>query len=515
MVDWDETCDTLVVGSGGGGVCGAYTAAREGLEVILIEATDKFGGTTSLSGGGGSWFPCNPVSQRAGSDDTIESALAYYHSVVGDASPRALQDAYVRGGAPLIEYLESDEWLTFVSLPWPDYFGSDPNARLDGLRHIMPAPLPASEVGDLHQVIRGPLDTERLGAPLPDTLIGGRALIGRFLSAMAKYPHASMQLNTELVELVVEDNRVTGAIVERDGVRSAIAVRRGVLLAAGGFERNQVLREKYGVPGAAQDSMGPRGNLGKALQAAVDVGADTDLMDQAWWSPGLTHPDGRSAFALGVTAGIFVNNAGERFVNESAPYDILGRQVIELVNTDTMTLPFWLVYDNRSGENPPVQATNVSFSASDEYRRAGLWHTADSLEELADLIGVPAAALAATVARYNTHVRDGEDADYGRGEEVYDRSFSNDEKPLVPIAEGPFHAAAFGLSDLGTKGGLRTDTAGRVINVAGSAIDGLHATGNTMAAPSGRVYPGGGNPIGTSMLFAHLAAKNMAEGMRE
>ncbi len=113
--DWDDETDVLVAGSGAGGVTGAYTAAREGLDVILVEATDKFGGTTAYSGGGGMWFPCNPVLQRAGTDDTIEDALEYYTAVVGDRTPRALQETYVRGGAPLIEYLEADELLKFAA----------------------------------------------------------------------------------------------------------------------------------------------------------------------------------------------------------------------------------------------------------------------------------------------------------------------------------------------------------------------------------------------------------------
>ena len=81
--------------------------------------------------------------------------------------------------------------------------------------------------------------------------------------------------------------------------------------------------------------------------------------------------------------------------------------------------------------------------------------------------------------------------------------------PLVPIDRPPFHAAAFGISDLGTKGGLRTDTAARVLDTAGRTIPGLYAAGNTMAAPSGTAYPGGGNPIGTSMLFSYLAVRDM------
>ena len=95
-----------------------------------------FGGTTAYSGGGGMWFPANPVLLRAGTDDTVEDALEYYTAVVGDRTPRALQETYVRSGAPLIEYLEADEKLKFSVLPWPDYFGKAPKARADGMRHI-------------------------------------------------------------------------------------------------------------------------------------------------------------------------------------------------------------------------------------------------------------------------------------------------------------------------------------------------------------------------------------------
>lgn len=81
----------------------------------------------------------------------------------------------------------------------------------------------------------------------------------------------------------------------------------------------------------------------------------------------------------------------------------------------------------------------------------------------------------------------------------------------MSIDRPPYHAAAFGLSDLGTKGGLRTDTAARVLDTSGTIMRGLYAAGNTMAAPSGCAYPGGGNPIGTSMLFSHLAVLDMLD----
>ena len=514
-VDFSEEHDVLVAGSGGGGVTGAYTAAREGLDVLLIESTGKFGGTTAYSGGGGVWFPCNPVLLRAGTDDTIEDALTYYRAVVGDRTPRALQETFVRGGAPLIEYLEQDPNLKFVPLPWPDYYGKAPKARLDGQRHIAAKPLKVAAAPELRDAIRGPLDTERLGAETPaDYYLGGRALIARFLTAIGQYPTASVRRDTALVELVRADGpqkNIIGAIVETAGERRAIRTRLGVLLAAGGFENNEELRRQYGVPGEARDTMGGPGSRGLALQAGIAAGADTDLLDQAWWSPGMTPPDGRSAFALWFTGGIFVNQSGNRFVNESRAYDRAGREIIAQLQDGSMTLPYWMIYDDKEGEVPPVKAANVSIVETEKYVAAGLWHTADTLEELADKIGVPGGQLAATVARFNGFAAAGVDEDFGRGDEAFDCAFSAGASPLVPIDSPPYHAAAFGLSDLGTKGGLRTDSAARVLDRAGNPIPGLYAAGNTMAAPSGTAYPGGGNPIGTSMLFSHLAALDMRE----
>lgn len=515
-MNWDEEVEVISVGTGGG-LCGAYTAAREGLRTAVVEATEKFGGTTAYSSGGGLWFPTNEVLTAAGAGDTLADAKEYFHAVVGDRTPQDLQDAYVEHGPAVISYLLRDPVFAFVPYPWPDYFGRAPKAKLDGMRHIVPAPLPLAEIGeDLASKIRGPLDNDRWGVPADNTtLIGGRALVGRFLLGLTQYPNASLHLNTTLVELVPgDDHNVAGAVVERDGERIAIRATKGIILSAGGFEQNQALRTEHGVPGRAGDTMGPWGNVGKALEAAQALGAATDLLDQAWWSPGMTHPDGRSAFALWFTGGIFVNQEGQRFVNESAPYDRLGRDIIDQLNQGRMTLPYWMVYDNKEGEIPPSQATNVSMVEPQRYHQAGLRHTADTLEELATKIGVPPAALVATVERFNRFARRGVDEDFGRGEEAYDRWFTEGRSPLVPIDQGPFHAARFGLSDLGTKGGLRTDARARVLHTDGGVIGGLYAAGNTMAAVTGTVYPGGGNPIGASVLFSHLAALDMAANPR-
>ena len=507
-MDWDETCDVLVVGSGAGGVTGAYAAAREGLSVILVESSDRFGGISAYSGGG-MWFPGNAVLRRGGGDADMASAREYYHTLVGDRTPRALQDAYLDTGTELIDYLEQDPHFAFIVYPWPDYFGLVPNASATG-RHIMPAPIPAAELGALRAQLRPNLGEEREGVPPADELWMGQALIGRFLLALSTLPKAALRLNSPLTQLVREDDRVIGAVIGGPNAPRRIRTRRGVLIAAGGFEHNAEMRARFGVPGSVAGAMSPPSNDGAAIAAGMAVGADVDLMDQAWWSPGLLRPNGRATFTLGFDGGIFVDQGGRRFMNESTPYDRGGREIIARIERGALRLPFWLVYDDRDGGLPPIQYPNQPLGDIAGYRDAGLLRSGATLAELAAAIEVPAEALQATVARFNTQVESGADRDFSRGVEPYDRMFTQDRLPMDRIDRAPFHAIAFGLSDLGTKGGLRTDPDARVLEASGAVISGLYAAGNSMAAVSGTAYPGGGNPIGSSMVFAYRAARHMA-----
>ena len=292
----EETVDVLVAGSAGA-LAGAYTAAREGLSVAIVEATDQFGGTFAYSGGGGMWYPCNPVLVRAGSDDTIDEALRYYRTVVGDRTPAELQETYVRGGAALIEYLEATNNSSSRSCRGRTTTAQSPVRATTACAIPSRRRCRTTASADSRGWFVDRWITNASGHRARP-LTGGRAVVGRFLSAMADNPDVRRDLNTSLVELIVEDGRVTGGVVECDGERRTIRARRGVLLAAGGFEQNDEMRAEYGVPGTASDTMGAPGNTGLAHKAAIAAGASTDLMDQAWWSPGLIHPDGRAAFAL-------------------------------------------------------------------------------------------------------------------------------------------------------------------------------------------------------------------------
>jgi len=529
---WDDVCDVLVAGSGGGALIGAYTAGSRGLKTIVVEATDKFGGTTAYSGSG-MWHPGNPVLKRSGAADDPVAARAYYKTVVGSRTPEVLQDTYLDTGPKMIEDLERNPHFKFEVYPWPDYYGNVAHAHPEG-RHIISSTIPAAELGELRQHIRPTLSTEREGQQPADALMGGQALIGRALLANQDTGNVELRRESPLVGLIVEDGAVVGAEVEVGGKRRRIRTRRGVLLAAGGFEQNNALREKYGIAGPNTWSVGGLGNKGQALEAAIAIGAATDLMDQAWWSPGFMHPDGTATFTVGILGGIMVNGAGKRFANESMAYDRLGREMLKGEKTGVKHIPSWMIWDKRFGE-PPVMNASVALRPEAEYIAAGLWKKSDTLEGLAEQIGVPADALKDTVARFNGFAETGVDKDFHRGEEPFEKFVfaaaeylenlvSNEGKMakgpaekgpnpgLTPISEPPFYAAKIAVSDLGTKGGLKTDASARVLRPDGSVIRGLYAAGNTMAAVSGEAYPGGGNPVGSSAVFSYLAALDMTRG---
>lgn len=512
---WDETCDVLVVGSGAG-LTGAYIAATRGLKTIVLESTDMLGGTTAYSGGG-LWLPESPATKRANVEgNSVEGARTYFRAIIGDRTPAALQDAYLENAAPMIIELETNPRFAFEHYPYPDYFHDAPGFLPLG-RDTFPVPLPTSELGDLVALMRPPLGTERAGVPMPDTLMSGASLIARLLLAIRDTGNVEFKLNTPMDRLIVENGRVVGVEAVSGGKRLRFRAERGVLIAAGGFERNAAMRKKYGIPGSAAWSSGGPGGTGRPIEAGMEIGAAVDLMNECWWTPGVRHPDGSAYFAIGTSGGIFVNDAGQRFCNEAKPYDQIGRSLIAAEKqTGIRHSPFWFVYDARFEGRLPVDYSAVPILDQQRYYEAGLLKKADTLAELARQIDVPVEALEKTVERFNGFVKSGVDSDFHRGESSFDKFFavSGEEpnKALVPIDKPPYFAAALALSDLGTKGGLKTDEKARVLKTDGAVIPGLYAAGNSMAAVTGTVYPGPGCPVGASMVFSYIAALDMAGG---
>ena len=500
VTPWDVEYDVVVVGSGAAAMAGAWQAARAGLSTAVLEKTSLLGGTSAYSGAA-CWLPGTDVQRRAGNQDSTDSARTYLRSLLGDAHV-AKQEAFLETAPRLVAALEEDPAIEFCWRAFPDYF--DLPGRVPQGRSFVPVDLPVEELGDLAALVRPIVDRDRVGSGHGrGPLTAGRALIGRLLLGLHRSDHGTIRTEHDVDELVADrDGRVVGvSAITRHG-RVRVGARRGVLVAAGGFERSDAARQEHGLPGSAAWSMAPAGSSsGDAARAAVALGAATDLMDQAWWAPGVATADGGAAFAVGFRGGVIVDQAGRRYANESLPYDRFGREMA----ADPARVPSYAVFDGRTGAQFP--AFVVPGVDPDSQVAAGAWVQADTLEDLAARIGAPADALVATIARFNGFAAAGRDADFGRGEDEFDRFFAD--PALVPLDQPPYVAARLVLADLGTKGGLVTDVDSRVLREDGAPIAGLYAAGNTAASWTGPYYPGPGIPIGSGMVAASRAVTHV------
>ncbi|HXZ65673.1 MAG TPA: 3-oxosteroid 1-dehydrogenase [Streptosporangiaceae bacterium] len=550
MTGSDPEFDLVVVGSGAAGMTAALTAAVRGLRAVVLEKTEYFGGSTARSGGG-VWIPGNSVLRRQGLTDTPEQASRYLGYVAGEDTPAALQAAFLEHGPAMLDLVLASTPLRLKWVPnYADYYPEAPGGRVRG-RSVEPALLDGRILGAELARLRPPylpapagitvtqanyrwlsLGTRHPRAITTTARVTGRMIISkarhRRLLSMGQALAAGLRaglatagvpvwLNTPMTELTVADDRVTGVRAVRDGEPVVVRAARGVLLAAGGFERNAELRLRYQRPPIGADwTVGSPGNSGDGIAAGEAAGGALALMDDAWWGPSIPLTGG-PVFCLAersLPGSIFVNAAGERFMNEAAPYVDAVHTMYDRHTDDNPHIPCWMITDQRYRNRYVFTGVPPRKPLPRRWYRAGAVFRAGSLAELAGQIGVSADGLAKTVDRFNDFARTGRDADFGRGESAYDRYYGDPRsKPnpnLAPIAEPPFYAVKIVPGDLGTKGGLRTDERARVLRADGSVIPGLYAAGNTSALVMGRSYAGPGATIGPAMTFGYLAAIDAA-----
>jgi 3-oxosteroid 1-dehydrogenase len=331
-------------------------------------------------------------------------------------------------------------------------------------------------------------------------------------------------LNTSAHELVVEDGRVVGVVAEREGRRVRIRANKGVILAAGGFEASQSMREKYlPNPTRAEWSCGNHFNTGDAINMGLAVGATLDLMDDAWWGPTTIVPGEPHARMLviekSLPGSMLVSKRGERFVNEAAPYIDVVNAMYKRHTPESPCVPAYLVFDATYRKKYPCGPVLQASQQPDRMLPKALrnyFKKADTLDGLAAQLGVDAAGLKATVAKFNEYARTGTDLDFHRGETVFDRYYGDEKvKPnpcLAPIETPPFYGLEAYPGELGTKGGLKTDAHARVLRESGEPVPGLYAVGNCSASVMGHSYPGAGSTIGPAMTFGYVAARDAAGG---
>ncbi|NMG31547.1 FAD-binding protein, partial [Aromatoleum evansii] len=549
--------------AGAGALASAVVAADNGLSVLVVEKSDKFGGTSSISGGG-IWIPNNHHFAAKGGQDSYDKALQYLKAATGGVVPEQRLRAYLDNAPKMIKHLEDKSRVRYaVAEKYPDYYQHLPGS-LPGGRTLDPELFDTSVLGD-------ELPNLRQGAP-SNLLMGRiawtarqahkamsrefgwrlmvlglmlrfkldfawrrkskfdrRAALGTALIASLRRSlqdrKVPLWLKTEFRDLILEGGRVCGARVVREGREMEVRARRGVIFASGGFEQNQALRERY-LPQPTQavwSATPPGNNMGAALEAGVAAGAATALLDKAWWAPTIRVPKEekpRGVFAERAFPGaIVVNGQGRRFVNEAAPYlEFVDAMYQDQQKSGAKSIPAWVIFDAGFRFNyamgPLMPAQIMPDSRLKKEWLGTVYWKAPTLAELASQIGVDAQGLEETARKMNEYARTGLDAEFARGGNVFDRYYGDSNvKPnpcLAPIQKGPFYAMRLDAGDIGTKGGLLTNEHAQVVREDGTAIPGLYAIGNCSAAVMGTGYPGAGATLGPAMTFGYIAANHIA-----
>jgi succinate dehydrogenase/fumarate reductase flavoprotein subunit len=552
--------DVIVVGSGAAGLCAAAVAAKQSQTVLLLESASQIGGTTAISGGM-VWVPANHKMQEIGLDDSLENTKRYLqHTVTGSDEK---MEAFLATSDETIRYLEQHTSLKLRPVKrYPDYYPDLPGATLGG-RVLEPVPFDGSELGSHFAHLRWPLPEfmlfgammisrediphlrrvgqslqstmhtfklvaqyakQRMRHPRGTTLYLGNALAGRLYKSVLDLG-VDVRVDTSVVKLLSTSDRcsVTGVEVREHGQLRQVVANKAVILATGGLSHSTALRRHY-IPEGVSDvtACAESESLNRGAELALDA---TDVLLSAptqqggFWVPASVFQ--RTDHSLGVYPHtvtdrakpglIAVNQQGRRFVNEAVSYhEFVKAQVVP----QNHAVPAYLICDSRFLWKYGLGKIKPFTYRLDADIASGYLKRAETLEDLGGKLGLPINALASTVNTFNQYAASGEDPEFGRGANAYQRHLGDaDQQPnpcVAVIARAPFYAVEVIPSDLGMSAGMQTDAHARVLGADNRPITGLYACGNDMASVMNGAYPGPGITLGPALTFAYIAAQHAA-----
>lgn len=555
----ERHADVLVFGTGAAGLTAALVAAIEGLDVALFEKSAFAGGTTATSGGS-LWVPGAAPILQATPDVDVERARRYLLTELGPWVRQDLLEAFLDASPEAIDYLARHSEVRFAHATNPDYHADQPFgsatghaitalpfdgrllgadfARLKpprdvfmvlggmmvGRREIPILVRPFSSLYALRRTVgllaRHALD--RLQYPRGTRLLIGNALVARYLYSLRRRG-VSVEYETRLIDLHRENGRIAGAIVETAGRQRLVRARRGVILATGGIAHSGPLRTELMASHPHDYSMADEADTGDGVSAARRVGAAIDgaVPNPAYWSPASirTKPDGSQTLWIhghmdrGKPGLIAVDASGQRFVNEADSYHDF---VIAMFGADGRkpAIPAYLICDHRFVRKYGVGLVRPLVSRIAPFVRDGYLIRADSIEGLAQRVGIDQVALRQSIEKYNADARNGTDSEFGRGSRILNRFNGDPEQqpnPCVrPIECPPYYALKVWPCSIGTTVGLATDANSRVLDQAGVPLQGLYACGNDVTSVMRGFYPGPGATLGPAVVFAYRAARHLA-----
>lgn len=467
---WSDETDLIAIGAGGAGIAAAIEGRDQGLDVIVFESQGMTGGNSAICNGGMA-IPGSALQKEQGIEDSpdimYEDMIAWYGDDYDEAYVRLMCDELAR----------LYDWMTSLGVEF----------KAESL-----------------------LATNGHSRPREHHLAPGAAM--STLAAAAEERGADIRTNTAVSGIIrdPESGRVVGVALE-DG--SVVKARKGVVLASGGYARNADMLNKYvfgtGAEAYESSTYDAMGQDGSGILMAMALGADTRHMDYLSMLT-VQNPEGGTGDACAIyhLGAVLVNKEGERYVNEAQGYTNVWTETNR--QTDHMGFQVWdqAIYDE-------YRTNDSSYYSMDKVEETGLLLKADTYEELAGLMGVPADTFVATMERYNADVAaDGVGSVMGRAH------LNNDGPAPLTLDHGPYYA--FGTTNVifCTYGGLRQDaTQGcQAVDVYGNVIPGLYLAGNVSGYCNMGVVPGtriarnsSGTGFGGALVFGRYTAARIAE----
>jgi len=529
---WDLETDVVAVGSGLGSLTAALVAHDRGKQVVVLEKAPKLGGLCAY-GGGEVFCPNGRHMAHIDHADSDEAARAYFQFLAAGFNEPALTDKLLATYREAIDWVEDEAGVAWEAIEglhdyyYPDAPGSSTGrylnvALFDGAQlgewqsrtwamspHLPPG-LTHKEMyawGGLANVTKWNYELlgERMAA---DQRSFGPGMMGYFVKAAMVDRGIPAHVETPVRELVVEDGRVVGVRAEQNGRDLFVGARRGVILGIGGYDHNPRMATMYEAWHEWNSAAQPYFH-GDHIVMAGEIGADVAsvppqnlAMFYGYHIPGEEHdgaPIFRSSWECGCPHAIWVNEAGERFADESFYKDYQPR--IRQMDGRTQSFPNrqpFLIFDANYRAKYPLGSYTPGMDIPEE-----LAVQADSLRALAAKIGIDPDALERTVDEFNEAAERGEDPRFGMGHFPWTRGLAGDPSypnPNVGVVNAPpFHAVKLRPVGVGINShGLRTDPDARVVHLRGHPIPGLYAVGISAAL----LDLGGGYQSGTSNMRA-------------
>ncbi len=514
---WDMEADVVALGSSGAAY-GALSALDAGAtSAIVLEKAAFFGGTTHFSGGG-HWTPCNYVMEDMGIEDSREEALAYLEHMSNGQSSVELRESYVDNAREFITWTHESfgyEWTMMMGGIYQDYApdtvpGCVPQGRTVAINNIATVKAVMDEDVDFNPM--GALDEFRC------------------VEYLLEQRGAQILFNTEATHLVTdEDGAVIGVIaLDESGNEFSVKANRGVIVGTGGFDNNPDMCKAFLHQPIYTTMLLPT-CTGDGHRMGMEIGADLSNMAHIYGDATYLPAEGiEDKWATlsdtilnynqiesdrGKPNSLIVNTLGKRIGNESSAYGVFA---YSFFGWDTTTcapanVPAFLICDSNFVENYSFKGTKDGVMPADVVQ-------AETIEELAEIMGIDVEGLKTELEQFNANAKQGIDPVWHRGEFSHDIITAGDTSGkrsdlanncLGPVEKAPFYCRPVYPGSLGTSGGLKINGKAQVLNVRGNVIPGLYACGCAASSPFGPSYPGGGSPVGSTCTMGYVAGRAM------